>query len=384
VDDKFGNLVSTDASKITVAIAGPTGAIMGGTPTATAVKGVATFSDLVPKTAGDSTLAFTDGALTKATSDTFTVSPDSAAALAFKAAPSAAKAGVTLTTITVQVVDQFGNVVTGNTSDITLALDTKPGSATLGGTKTQTAVAGIATFGDLSLQTAGTYTIKATNGFVTAVTSANFVISPGSAAKLDFLQVPTSATAGVAISPAVTVQVEDQYGNVVTTDVSKITATLDTAPTGATLSGTATIAAVKGVATFSTLALNTAGSYKIKFADASLTSVTSSSITISPAAAAKLAFGTGPVGAAHTATLAAVTVNITDAFGNIVTGNTSSVTLAINTGAAGATLGGTLTAAASSGVATFDDLTLDKAGTYTLKATDGSLTAVTSGNVVIS
>ena len=142
---------------------------------------------------------------------------------------------------------------------------------------------------------------------------------------------------------------------------------------------------MKGVATFSTLVLNTAGSYKIAMADGSLTGVTSSSITITPAAAAKLVFGTGPVGAAHTATLADIKVDVTDAFGNIIAGDSSGVTIAVaTTTATSPTLGGTLMQSASSGVATFDDLTLDKAGSYTFKVTDGSLTAATSSSFVIS
>jgi len=38
-----------------------------------------------------------------------------------------------------------------------------------------------------------------------------------------FSQQPTTATAGLSISPAVTVLVEDQYGNTVTTDNSSVT-----------------------------------------------------------------------------------------------------------------------------------------------------------------
>ena len=385
VQDKFGNLVTTDASKVTAALGGVTGATMTGTATVTASHGIATFSDLAVKTAGALTMAFSDGALTKATSDSFTVAPDTASQLAFKAAPAAAKAGATLTAITAQVEDQFGNVVSTDTSDITLALNTSPSGAAITGTKKQTAVAGVSTFNDIALQAAGTYTIKATDGSLTSVTSASFVISPSTAAKLAIGTDATDATAGVAISPAVTVQVEDQYGNVVATDATKITAAIDTGPTGAALSGTASATAVHGIGSFSTLALNTAGDYKIKFTDGSLTSVDTSTITISAAAAAKLVFGQQPTAAAHGDDLApSVTVKVTDAFGNVLSGNTSNVTLAIVTGVAGAAFGGTLTQAAVSGVATFDDLTLDKAGSYTIKATDGSLTLATSSSFVIS
>jgi hypothetical protein len=379
VEDKFGNICSADVSKVAVAIAGPTGATMGGTLTATAVKGVATFSDLIPKTAGSSSLTFSDGKLTAATSSTFVVSPDAAAKLAFGTAPVATKAGA-LAAITVKVQDQFGNTVTGDTSDVTIAMGTKPTGASLGGTATVTAVAGVATFSTLALHTAGTYTLSASDGSLTGVTSASFDIGAAAASKLGFKQAPSDAVAGVNISPAIAVQVLDQYDNVVTTDVSKITATVDTGPTGGVFTGTAAVAAVKGVATF-TLSLKTAGDYTIKMTDGLLTSVTSSSITISPAAAAKLAFGVQPTPAAHGVAIApSMTVKILDAFGNLTT-DTSDVTLAIATGAG--TLGGTTTQTAVAGIATFDDITLT-AGTFTLKATDGALTLATSSSVVIS
>ncbi len=389
VEDKFGNLVTTDASKVSIgsAVADPKGSTLGGTLTVTAVNGVATFSDLVPHTASTSeNLVAFEAKLTSTVSDDFVVTADSAAKLVVGTAPAAtAVAGTTLAGITILVEDQFGNVCTTNTSDVTLALGTNPDGSTLGGTKKETAVAGVATFADLSLQTAGTYTLSATDGSLTGTATGSFVISPAAASKLAFGQAPTGEVAGVAISPAVTVSVEDAFGNVVTTDVSKITASLNTSPTGSTLGGTIMITAVKGIATFSTLKLTTAGSYKIAMADGSLTGVTSGSITITPAAAAKLVFGTGPAGAAHTATLADIKVDVTDAFGNIIAGDSSGVTIAIaTTTATSPTLGGTLMQSASSGVATFDDLTLDKAGAYTVKVTDGTLTVATSSSFAIS
>src|SRR5262249_38573581 len=56
-----------------------------------------------------------------------------------------------------------------------------------------------------------------------AEVSATIVVAVG---KLIFGQQPTNATAGVAISPAVTVMVEDAFGNVVTSDSSTVTLTL--------------------------------------------------------------------------------------------------------------------------------------------------------------
>ena len=299
VEDKFGNLVTTDKSKVTVAIAGPTGAKMLGTLTQTAVNGVATFTDLAPQTAGASTLSASDAKLTAPTPAAFTVSPGTAAKLVFGTAPAATDvAGVTFSSVTVQVEDALGNVVTGDTSKVTLALAS--GTGTLAGTLKPSAIAGVATFSDLAIQTAGAYTISATDGSLTNVTSGTVTITPAAASQVAIGQAPTGATAGAAISPTMTAQVEDQFGNVVTTDTSKITVAISTGPTGAAITGTAQVTAVKGLGTFTGISLKTAGSYKLSFSDASLTAPTSSSFTISAAAAAKLAFGVAPSAAAKT------------------------------------------------------------------------------------
>ncbi len=282
-----------------------------------------------------------------------------------------------------QVEDKYGNVVTGDTSKVTLALAS--GSGTLAGTLKPSAVAGVATFGDLAIQQAGAYTLTATDGSLTSLTSGTITITPAAASQIAIGQAPTAATAGVAISPTMTADVEDQFGNIVTTDGSKVTVAISTGPTGAAITGTAQVTALHGVATFTGISLKTAGNYKLAFSDASLTAATSSTFAISPAAAAKLAFAQAPTAAAAAADISpSVKVDVEDQFGNIVAGDSSNVVIAVGTGVTGATLGGTLTQAASSGVATFDDLTLDKAGSYTLKVTDGSLTSLTSSSFAIS
>ena len=105
-------------------------------------------------------------------------------------------------------------------------------------------------------------------------------ISPAAARKLVFGQQPTNARAGVAISPAVTVKVEDAYGNVVTSNSSTVTLKLSSG-TFASGSSTATATVSSGVATFSGLVIDTAGSYTLKATEGSLTSATSNSFTIS-------------------------------------------------------------------------------------------------------
>ena len=78
--------------------------------------------------------------------------------------------------VTVAVLDANGLVVTESTATITLAL--APAGPTLGGTLTHAAVAGVATFGGLSVDQVGTYTLAATSGGLIGATSASFQILP--------------------------------------------------------------------------------------------------------------------------------------------------------------------------------------------------------------
>lgn len=93
---------------------------------------------------------------------------------------------------------------------------------------------------------------------------------------LAFGQQPTNTTAGAAISPPLTVRVEDQAGNLVTSSSASITLAIGTNPAGAALNGTATRSAVGGIATFDDLSLSTGGTgYTLVAASAGLVDATS-------------------------------------------------------------------------------------------------------------
>ncbi len=98
--------------------------------------------------------------------------------------------------------------------------------------------------------------------------------------------------------------------------------------------------------------------------------------------AAKLAFGTPPVGGSVGTTLAAFTVEIRDVDDVLVTDgaeSTSVVTIALGSNPSFAILGGTLSRAAVGGVATFGDLELDQNGSgFTLRASSSTFTQVES------
>src|SRR2546422_957992 len=201
------------------------------------------------------------------------------------------------------------------------------------------------------------------------------------AARLAFTVQPSNATAGVAISPPVTVTIQDASGNPMTNATDRVTVALRTTASGGTLSGTTAVHAGNVVAPVRTTAtqLRSPG-YTRTPSSGTWTGATSAAFAIAPAAAAKVAFAVQP----STTDVAqpitpAVQVAIQDAFGNTVTGATNAVTLTLATNPGSGTLVGTKTVNAVGGIATFSGLSIDKAGTgYTLAATSVILAAATS------
>ena len=365
VEDQFGSIVTTDSSNVTLSVASGPGSLPG-TVTVAAVNGVAMFNNIKLDAAGNYTLTASDGALTTATSNSFTVSAAAASKLAYSVQPSNVTAGVADSpSIVVDVEDQFGNIVTSDSSNVTLSVATGPGDTVrysdscrqqwhchlqqhqarrrrqlhpdrqrwrsdhrdieqfhgesgcgvqarlqcpaeqrhrrgrrqsvhrrrcgrpvqqyrhdrqlecdsvgrhgprrLSGTVTVAASSGIATFSNIKLDAAGNYTLTASDGALTTATSNSFTVSAAAASKLAYSVQPSNVTAGVADSPSIVVDVEDQFGNIVTTDSSNVTLSVAGGP--AAMSGTVTVAASSGIATFSNIKLDAAGSYTLTASD---------------------------------------------------------------------------------------------------------------------
>jgi hypothetical protein len=178
VEDANGNAVTSATNPVTLALTG--GASLGGTLTITAQNGVATFSNLSVSTAGSYMLSATSSGLTSATSTSFTISvagsgTSSPATLAFLVQPSNALTQTTITpAVQVLVQDTNGNTVTTATNPVTLTLS---GGTGLGGTLTVTSQNGIATFSNLTVSAAGSYTLSATSTGLTSATSTSFTIT---------------------------------------------------------------------------------------------------------------------------------------------------------------------------------------------------------------
>ncbi len=214
------------------------------------------------------------------------------------------------------------------------------------------------------------------------VSSLSGTSTPTSTSHLAFQQSPSTGTAGQLLG-TIKVAVENQSGQVVTTDNSTITLSIASGAGGFANTSTVSVQAVNGVATFTNLLLDTSGNYTISASDGSLTGATSSNITISAAQAAKVVFQQSPTTGTVSQALSTVTVAIEDQFGNIVTSNSSVVTISVASGPGNFTSGSTLSVAAVNGIATFNNLVLATAGSYTLKVSDGSLTTATTGSLTV-
>ncbi len=279
--------------------------------------------------------------------------------------------------------DKFGNP-TSLSAPVSLAIGSNPGGSTLGGTTTANPGGGVATFTGLTLNKVATgYTLVATSGTLSVTTGA-INVTPAAAAQLVIPasgEPAASATAGTTLS--LVVDVEDAYGNAEPTYSGSVAIALAGGATG-TLAGTLTASASKGVATFSDFQIDTAGTFQLAAASSGLSPVTSSSITVGPAAAAKIVWAAQPPSTVTVGLPFGATANVEDQFGNIESGDSQNVSIALdlNGNPDSGDLGGTSTVAASGGAAAFSNLVINAVGNpFTLVASSGGLTSPASGPI---
>ncbi len=157
--------------------------------------------------------------------------------------------------------------------------------------------------------------------------------------------------------------------------------------------GSGTVAVNNNTVDPFTFAPSTPGIYTVTVnvtdAPGNQTGTASTTVTIYQALAAQLAFTTASVGTFAgfnlNSSLNGVQVSVEDQYGNLKTGDSSTVTLSIASGPIGGafTSGSVTFLAAQNGVAAFTSVAFNESGTYVLKATDGSL-AYATATVVIS
>jgi alpha-tubulin suppressor-like RCC1 family protein len=196
---------------------------------------------------------------------------------------------------------------------------------------------------------------------------------PPTATQLDFDVQPSSATAGAAIAPAITVRVLDASGNVVTSATNEISISIT--DDAGTIDGSLIATAVAGVATFTNIQITTAATHTLTASAAGLDSAVSDEFTISPGAPAAMVFAQQPTSGAGGQVLAPLAVHIRDQFGNTAS-STAAVTLSISTNPSQGTLIGTTTLSANAGVAEFS-VRIDRPGIgYRLTASSTGLTPI--------
>src|SRR3989442_409181 len=236
----------------------PGGSTLSGTTTVAAVNGVASFSPLtLDKTGTSYALTATATGLNPTTSSGFNITPGAATQLVFGAQPSTTVANRQITpAVKVQALDAFGNVATGFTGAVAIALGSNPGGSTISGTTPVAAVSGVATFFVILNKTGTGYTLTASASGFAPVTSTAFDIIPGTATQLAFTVQPSNTVAGAAISPAVQVTALDAAGNPVPGFTGSVTVALGNNPGGSTLGGTTTEAPTHELPSRSPLALH--------------------------------------------------------------------------------------------------------------------------------
>ncbi len=240
----------------------------------------------------------TGGVLGAQVTHTATITDDDPSQLVFSAQPLDALATVAIApAIRVQVLDSNGLLVATATNSVTLAIDANAGGGTLAGTLTVAAVAGEATFADISIDKAGSgYTLRASATGLTVASSTAFSIVVGPRTQLGFSVEPSNTQAAVAISPAIKVQVQDAGGNLIPTATDSIALSIGTNPSAGALVGTLTLAAIAGEATFDDISIDQPGTgYSLTAASGILASASSKLFDITVNLATKIDTATSEI-----------------------------------------------------------------------------------------
>ena len=269
--------------------------------------------------------------------------------------------------LTAAVKDSNGIGVSGVT--VTFNVPAGGASATLSSTTAVTDSTGQASVFATANATAGSYSVTAiTTGVATPAT---FSLTNTVSAFVDiaFVQQPSNTTAGVAISPPVTVRVRDAQGN----PVGGAPVTVEIfASTRSPLQGTVTqVTDGSGIATFAGLTVGIAGTYSLQATTGVAPPIGSTSFTVAPAAPSSVTVlaGSGQSAPALTPFALALKAKVLDAFGNVVPG--AAVTFVAPASGASATFGGAaIVITGLDGIATSPILTANgAAGTYNVTAT---------------
>jgi hypothetical protein len=289
IRDQFADRMTTDdTTVVTAALVTVTGTGTAlGTLTATAVDGLASFTDLGVTSAAGGTFKwrFTSGSLTLVESSVFTVGEVPVLTeLVLITQPGDGTSGVALEQQpALEFRDQNGAIFdTGLTVTATVTV----GTATITAGGTRAAVAGLVEFSGLTLEALATEDVTITfsaEGVSDEVAAPLTLTVSLVATKLGLSQQPGGVVSGLQFSQQPVVLVQDASGVTVTEDdTTQVTLAVTTGT--AVLSGTTTVTVVNGVATFNDLVLTGAESGVVLTATAAgLTSVETDPFTVAEA-----------------------------------------------------------------------------------------------------
>ena len=364
VIDGFGNGVSGFAVNWSITSAG---GALSATVTPTDAGGFASTALTLPSVAGTATVQATAGGLAGSPQlFTATATAGTASQLVFTLNTGGGIAGAPITPgWVIQARDGLGNVVPSFTGAITVALTNGPPTAVLGGTTTVNAVAGVATFADLTVNFgASSWVLAATSPGLAGVNSAAFSIGAAAPAQIALLSGNAQTAAVLApLTDSIAFRVTDQFGNFATGAPVTVSITV----------GGGSVSAVGGIT-------DAAGRFATAWTLGTLLGAQSITATITTAPTAQaVATATATPGAAVAlalvntigsqvsgATIPDLVVEARDASGNVATTFNGVVNGRVLTGPSGPDTD-SVSVTAVNGVATFSGQTFEAAGDYTLR-----------------
>jgi hypothetical protein len=383
VQDGLGNIVTASTASITVAIgSNPGGGILSGTATKNAVAGVAAFNGLSINQPGIGyTLSATSNGLSAVTSALFNVTSSS---VTLATTPTSVPAGASFTVTWTQIPnptnrDWIGLYAPGSSD--TAYLDWMYVNCSR--SPSVPIASGTCSFPIPSSRPPGTYEFRLLpNDTYTRIATSNAVTVSAAINKLA-ISVSQNITAG---TPGFSIVVESRSPSGAATNVSSNTAITVSVKTGTgmlggTLSGTilaGTSQVTIGLATY-TKAESGVVLTAARASGDTLIAGDTTPFTVSPGAAARLAFTTQPGNVAVKGTIPGPpTATVQDGNGNTVTSSTHSISVAIGTNPSAGTLSGNMTVTSSASVS-FPTLSINQPGNgYTITASAAGLTSATS------
>ncbi|BDQ00819.1 LamG-like jellyroll fold domain-containing protein [Aquiluna sp. KACHI24] len=392
VIDSRGNRVTTgptSSKSITITNAAE-GAVFG-TKSVSLSSGVATFDNLALEKANpNQRLNFTVTGFVSWFTTNFNVTAGSASELVISSGqPVNKKAGDNQSSVMyIRLEDGLGNIATAQ-SNITVIVQAVSSSDTAyvsKSVKTSTINAGgtfiSLTGAELRIDKVGSYKIKATASGLDAALSDTFVISNAQASKLVVVQnVASSIRSKMTFSPAVRLQVQDQFNNPVVDSVTTVSTTIVSGSANAITGSTASNILGDSFIELPDLAVEgSAGTKRLRFsatsnsAGASITFVESQNFALTFGEPVRLSASATAVSVANRTTITDIVLSVLDSAGNTVTDSSAQIQATIS----GIALSGTETRYASSGQINFTGLSLaGSIGTYDLGFTSTGLTGAT-------